>query len=371
MKVALTTNVLAIPPTYFVVNHAQRLASRHQFEVFALMADIQDPTVSIPVHDYAAFPALLPARRVYLAPFAGRAMSRGIEKYAPDIIHQHFATWSGPALAAAKHSRVPLVTTLHGYDVRALARTAKNPMDLWHRRNVRAIQKRSSRVLGVSKYLADEAIAVGFDARRLDVHYQGIDTDYFTPADDRGVFSNPPIISFVGALSAHKGPLDLVRASLQLIDRHDHRLQLIGAGPLEREIREISRNSSHIELLGKVPKDAVRETLRSSQAMVLPSKRLHGGSEAAGLVLLEAQACGTPVVAYDSGGIAEMMDVGTTGALVQEGDERELTNALREMLQLSSAERTRIGVAARHFVETQRSLKVSAIELERHYLDLI
>jgi len=356
MKVALTTNILAIPPTYFIVSHAQQLADRHQFEVFALMSDVRDPSVTLPVHDFAAFSKLDPSRRVYFAPFAGAAMARGITAFAPDLIHQHFATWSGPAINAAKSLARPLLTTVHGYDVRALARLTQGPMDAWHRRNVRAIQSRSDRVLSVSRYLADEAIAVGFDPQRLEVHYQGIDTDFFTPSTDEFQETDVPLISFVGALSAHKGPMDLVQASIALAEKHDHRLQLIGSGPLEAAIRDRAREFPHIELLGRVSKDTVRDTLRRSRAMVLPSQ--------------ESQGCGAPVIAYDSGGIAEMMDEGTTGTLVPERDVDQLTVAVREMLQMSDPERARLGAAARKFVVHERSLSLSAVELERHYSDL-
>jgi glycosyltransferase involved in cell wall biosynthesis len=371
MKVALTTNVLAVPPTYFIVSHAQKLADRYRFEVFALMADVRDPSVTIPVHDFTAFPKLDPSRRIYFAPLAGAEMAKGISAFNPEIIHQHFATWSGPAISAAKKLAAPLLTTVHGYDVRALSRPIRGPMNFWHRRNVQAIQSESSRVLAVSKYLADEAIAVGFDPQRLEVHYQGVDTDFFSPPSDTGETPDVPLISFVGALSPHKGPLDLVRASIALIAKYDHRLQLIGSGPLEGAIRELALQFPHIELLGRVSKDAVRKTLMGSRAMVLPSQESHGGREAAGLVLLEAQACGTPVIAYDSGGIAEMMDAGTTGTLVPERDVAQLTVAIREVLLLSAGEYARVGAAARDFVVKKRSLTLSSVELERHYSDLM
>ncbi|GHD79239.1 glycosyltransferase involved in cell wall biosynthesis [Salinibacterium amurskyense] len=371
MRVALTTNVLAVPPTYFVVSHAQLLADHHHFESFSLLADVRDPSVTLPVHDFAPFAQLDPARRLYLAPFAGFAMAKGLIQYRPDLIHQHFATWSGPAIRAAGTLDVPLLTTLHGYDVRALAGPTRGAMNVWHRRNVRAIQKVSDRVLSVSKYLADEAIAVGFAPERLEVHYQGIDTAFFTPASDAAPVIEAPLISFVGALNSHKGPLDLVRASISLVATHDHRLRVIGAGPQEGILRDLADQHPHIELLGRVPKAVVRDTLRASRAMVLPSQESQGGREAAGLVLLEAQACGTPVIAYNSGGISEMMDAGTTGILVPERDVEGLAIAIREMLQMSNGERARLGAAARDFVVKERSLTNSAAELEQHYSEVL
>jgi len=370
MKVALTTNVLAIPPTYFIVSHAQQLANRHHFEAFALLADVRDSSVTVPIHDFAAFARLSAARRIYLAPFAGAAMAKGIREFNPDIIHQHFATWSGPAISSAHKLVRPLLTTVHGYDIRTLAKPARSPMQLWHQHNVRATQEHSDRVLSVSRYLADEAIAVGFDPRRLQVHYQGIDTEFFTPSPTSSTNMEAPLLTFVGALSPHKGPMDLVRASISLFSAQEHRLRIIGSGPQEAQIRELARTFPHIEVMGRLPKDAVRDTLRLSRAMVLPSQESAGGREAAGLVLLEAQACGTPVVAYDSGGIREMMDVGTTGTLVPERDIDQLTIALREMLRLSDTDRTTLGDAARNFVTAQRSLSHSARELADHYSDL-
>lgn len=371
MKVALTTNVLRVPPTYFVTSHAQQLAHRHEFEVFALLADIRDVSVSVPIRDFAAFPRLSTGRRVYLAPFAGRSMTAAIRRFEPDIVHQHFATWSRPAIAAAAHNRVPLVTTLHGYDVRVLASKASGPLDVWHRQNVRAIQKQSDRVLSVSKYLADEAISVGFDSSRLEVHYQGIDTDFFTPLGDASTSREAPIVSFVGALDTHKGPLDLVEASLRNVRDYEHRLLLVGSGPLESRLRELADEYPHIELLGSVERSRVRDLLRRSRVMVLPSQQSQGGREAAGLVLLEAQSCGTPVVAYNSGGIAEMIDADRSGVLVAEQDIAALSSALRGMLELSEIELAQMSAAARDFVVTERSLKRSCVELERHYADLV
>ncbi|TBN55953.1 glycosyltransferase [Glaciihabitans arcticus] len=369
MRIALTTNVLLVPPTYFAVNHALRLADRHEFEMFALLADVRDAAITIPVHDYAAGRGLPRQRRMFFAPFAGPAMRRGIERFGADVIHQHFATWSGPAIAASRHGGTPLLTTLHGYDVRVLAHAGGGPMNAWHRRNVRAMQAASTRVLAVSRYLADEAIAVGFDPARLQVHYQGIDTDYFTPGGSAP--SGSPLISFVGALNEQKGPRDLVAASLAVVGRFEHRLRLIGSGPLEAELRALAADHPHIEVLGGVPRETVRATLRESLTMVLPTQAHNGGREAAGLVLLEAQACGTPVIAYNSGGVSEMLVDGVTGELVPESSVDGLTSAVAAMLALSAPERATLGVAARDFVVRERSLALSCAELEQHYTELV
>lgn len=366
----MTTNMLLVPPTYFVINHAERLATRHTFEVFALLADIRDSSVTVPIHDFAPFPALARSRRQYLAPFAGRQMTRAIERFSPDVIHQHFATWSGPALVAARRVHAPLLTTVHGYDVRVMTGSNRSPMSLWHRHNVRGIQKAAHRVLAVSRYLADEAIAGGFQPSTLHVHYQGIDTDFFTPSDEDSGRSESPIVAFVGALNAQKGVLDLIEASLQLVAGHDHQLIVVGVGPLEARIREIAVEHPHITVLGSVPREGVREIMRMARVLVLPSQQHNGGREAAGLVLLEAQACGTPVIAYESGGIPEMLVPDTTGVLVPERNLKGLTSAMKDILMLEGSALASMGIAARNFVVEQRSVAHSCLELERHYDDI-
>lgn len=370
MRVAVTTNILLTPPNYFVTEHAQRLRSQHEFCVFALLADVRDPSIEVPVRDFAALPRAPLRLRRWAAPFADGALRAAVIEFAPDVIHQHFATWSSPAIAASRASRAPLIVTVHGYDIRSLFTRSMHPLTLVHRREVRAAARAASRVLSVSRYLADEAIAGGFDASRLEVHYQGVDTEYFTPGDG-STTSDVPIVSFVGALEPHKGVLDLVEASCALSDVYEHRLVLAGAGSLDERLRAISRENPHIEVMGRVSREGVRGLLRSSRVLVLPSRPLAGGAEAAGLVLLEAQACGTPVIAYDVGGTAEMMRAGDTGLLVPDGDRASLGAAIREILLIDDSERALLSRRAREFVVTSRSVENSSAELVRHYGDVI
>jgi glycosyltransferase involved in cell wall biosynthesis len=101
--------------------------------------------------------------------------------------------------------------------------------------------------------------------------------------------------------------------------------------------------------------------------LVLPTRVNGLAREAAGLVLLEAQACGTPVIAYDSGGTGEMLRDGDTGWLAVEGDISALTSRVGDVLALSDLERAAVGERARRFVVAERSLARSAEELAAIY----
>lgn len=369
MRIALSTGVLFVPPLYFSLNHAEKMKSDHEFRMFTLLGRVTDPEVTIPVESAVPMAALPVALRQAFIPFSLPALASRIRRFQPDLVHQHFATWSTPAITAATRNRVPLITTLHGYDAFATIGEPTSAMSRWHRRNVTLTQRHSTRVLAVSRYLADQAVSGGFDSSRLSVHYQGVDTDFFSVVERSE--ASDPIILFVGALSALKGVRDLVAASAALCATMPHRLVLVGQGPLERELRAANASMPHMQLLGRLNRMAIRDLMQQAKVLVLPTQEYRGRREAAGLVLLEAQACGTPVVAYDSGGTSEMLEKDASGLLVPEKNRRELGEALRAVLALDSAEYQRMRASARRFVEQNRSLAASCDELEQHYLSAV
>lgn len=370
MRVAVTTGLLPIPPLYFVVQHALQLAHRHEFRVLARAAEVTDTQLDLAVD--SAVPRLGPwSARQYAALAAGGVHARRIRNARPDIIHQHFATWMHGPATAARQTGAALVTTLHGYDVAAAEAAERTPLARFHARSIGLAIERSHRLLAVSRSLADRAIAAGFPADRLDVHYQGIDTDFFTPAlSSPPQPGHPPVLLFVGALAVRKGLPDLLRTSIELVRTTPHVLRVVGAGPLEGDLRAAAAQHPHIEALGSLPRNHVREAMRDAHALVLPTQQDGQWREAAGLVLLEAQACGTPAVAYASGGTPEMIVHGETGLLVPERDERALLDAVRTMLTTPPRAHEAMRSRAREWVVAERSLAASAEQLDAVYLDL-
>ncbi|MCZ2403926.1 glycosyltransferase [Paenarthrobacter sp. Z7-10] len=371
MKVALTKSTLLVPPTYFAINHARQMCDEHEFRFFTLAAKLADSDLGVPVQDFVPFRKANFTDREKFIPLFMPVMSAAIARFQPDIIHQHFATWSWPAVRASKGRGFPLLTTIHGSDVVVAGRPAATAMARWHHRNIRLAQEQSSRILAVSTYLADLAVVAGFPAKKIQVHYQGIDTEFFEPGpegetDDSAPSDGPPRILFVGSINQQKGILDLVQASKQLVKRVEHELVVIGSGPLESVVRKEIEGSTHISLLSQLDRVSVRNWMRRATVLVAPSQEYRGAREAAGLVLLEAQACGTPVVAYQSGGTGEMVDP-VSGGLVPEGDVPALRGRVEEALNLSDRDQMSMSGAARSFVLRERSLALSCEELGRHY----
>src|SRR5690606_3223912 len=116
MRIALTMGVLQVPPTYFAINHAESLRTEHDFHAFALAAEVRDPDIQVPVTQSSFFPALGFQQRMRLGPLSLARMTSQVKRFQPELVHQHFATWCTPAASVAA-SGVPLITTVHGYDV--------------------------------------------------------------------------------------------------------------------------------------------------------------------------------------------------------------------------------------------------------------
>lgn len=377
MRIALTKGTLRIPPTYFAVQHALALRDRHDFEVFSLLSQVDDPGIAaaLTFHEAVGFHSAPLRVREALIPSAFRRMARDIARFAPDVIHQHFANWAQPAVRAATAGDVPLVVTVHGSDVWAGLDVpgGGSPAGLrgqYHRDAIRSALAHARTVLAVSEFLASQVVRTGADARKIHVHYQGIDTDFFTPAPTGQAGSAPPVVLFVGALVSTKGVHDLLTASIELRKRSAHELRIVGDGPLASAVADIAAQHPHISLLGVLDREAVRRQMREAHVLTLPTQGERGRAEAAGLVLLEAQACGTPVVAYASGGTPEMLLPEETGWLVPERDVPALADTLARVLGITGSDYDGVATRARDFVVRHRSLASSARQLDDIYRSL-
>lgn len=366
-RIAVTTPLLAIPPTYFVTEHAEQLlrpGTDWVFRVHPLASHVAEGATRIPV--VPALPNVGSfSQRSRIASATMPLQALHVIRERPDLIHQHHGVWTAGAAAAARRLRIPMITTFHGTDAVTAALPHPQGLQRVHRHQARLAFSRSDRILAVSEHLRGVALAAGAPADRTLVHYQGIDTDVFTPSPVRE--DRPPAIYVLSALIPRKR-IDLaIRASQQLMHDVDHELHIIGDGPLRSELSRLASDTPHITFHGQVDRSRVLEALRSADLLVLPSR-----AEAAGLVLLEAQACGVPVVVTGGDGKQEMLQDGVTGTVTApDPTPVELARALHAWLPDSSRMREQVARAARDFVVTQRSVRVGAERLVQIYDEVL
>jgi colanic acid/amylovoran biosynthesis glycosyltransferase len=261
-------------------------------------------------------------RRIAFAPL----FHRRVKRLHPDLMHAHFAS-SGKALLSLQMAlRRPLIVTLHGgSDV---------PLHRPYAGMYRELAEKATLFLCVSDFIRRQAIDAGYPAEKLVVHYIGIDRTLFSPPIEAAATDS---VLFVGRLVEMKGCEYALRA-MQVVQarRPATELTIIGDGPLRAELERLA-TQLHLKckFLGIQSPEFIREMLRRTRLLCLPSVTTADGhhAEGLGLVLLEAQAMGVPVVSTFHAGIPEAVADGVTGTLVPERDSERLAAAILQLLE--------------------------------------
>lgn len=286
---------------------------------------------------------------------------RALASRRPAILHAHFGVNASVALPLTRALRIPFVVTYHGMDI-AVRRTGAGV-----RRRRAKIFATADRIIAVSDFIADRLRAAGCPESKLTVHYIGVDTNRFAPGDPAD--GHNARILFAGRLVEKKGVIHLLRA-LPHVQQVVPTAELVVAGDgelrstLETEARRLGVQG---RFLGVQTSDQMRTLMRESAVLCAPSVVAKSGdAEGLGMVLVEAQATGTPVVAFDSGGAAESVVPGVTGFIVPERDEEALAKSLTEILAVPERRR-RMSTAARAHVLENFDLIRQTAQLERIY----
>jgi teichuronic acid biosynthesis glycosyltransferase TuaC len=248
-------------------------------------------------------------------------------------------SWAYPdgvaTVAVGRALGLPVVVKLHGSDIDVLA---TRPTLRWQL--ARALP-RAARVVAVSRALGAAAVSLGVDPARVDIVGNGIDASLFRPRDahearaalGRGADDRPWIL-YVGRLAEDKGVLDLAAAFATVSAAHRRAaLVLVGEGPARGALEAaLAPFGARAILVGARPLAEVPLWMAAANLVTLPSHH-----EGAPNVLLEALACGRPVVATRVGGIPDIVHRDELGALVPVSDRPALAAALARALETSSS----------------------------------
>jgi glycosyltransferase involved in cell wall biosynthesis len=287
--------------------------------------------------------------------------ARAMEAEGVDHVHCHFS--NHPAAAGFLISRlvgIPYSFTAHGFDL--------------HVDRHMLCQKVADAafVVPISEYnrrLIVEECGERADAKLVVIHC-GVDTGFFRPREGT-IPKRPFTIACVGTLHEVKGQGYLVEACRLLAETGlDVRCTLVGEGPdraaLARQIDSAGLRG-RVEMVGRRTRAEVAELLGRAHVLAAPSvPTKEGKREGIPVVLMEAMACGVPVVASGISGIPELVDDETTGLLVPPRDPQALARALRRVND-DPALRDRIGHGGREKVEREFDVRTNAAELVRRF----
>lgn len=302
-----------------------RWAQPRSYLFRAPVADEAIPGCDVAWPTYPALPAL---SRPFNGWLCARAIHDHAAAFAPDVILSYWLypdAWG--AWRVARRLGLPLVAGARGSDIRV--------RDAVSRRLTRPVVREAERLLVVSADLGRLAVRdYGADPARVRVIPNGCDATIFHLRDraaarrDLGVGTDDELVLYVGRLVAEKGLRELAEAMRVLRRaRPRARLVMVGDGPLQAEFAALAADASiGLHLAGAQPALRVAEWMAAADLVALPSY-----SEGHPNVLVEALACGRPVVSCPVGGVPEVVDE-ASGVLVPPRDAAALAAGLEAVL---------------------------------------
>ncbi len=269
-----------------------------------------------------------------------------------DLIDAHYLYPDGVSAAKlARHFGKPLVLTARGTDVNVIAKMpgpGRMVMD--------AIDAADA-VITVSSALRDALIGLGADPARITVIRNGVDTGLFHETDRdetrRQYGLTGHVLASVGNLVSLKGHDLVIRALAELPDTS---LMIAGGGSLRAELETLANETGvagRVRFLGAIPQTELPKIYSAADALVLASS-----NEGLPNVIMEAIACGTPVVATSVGGIPEIITSREAGLLLRDRSHGAIAEAVRALWQSPPAR-----AATRALAQSYRWSETTAAQL--------
>ena len=280
-----------------------------------------------------------------------RAFLQIMKKENYDVIHSHYWLSGKVAMAAAKELAIPLVHTMH-----TMARVknlnlaeGESPEPMIRVQGETQVAEAADALIANTDAEAASLVTL-YDACPDTVHVvtPGVNLQVFTPGEGRSAARNVVglpqdglVVTFVGRIQPHKGPEVLIRATSEMVKhspalRHKLIVNIMGgaSGANAEEVDRLKELATWLELddvvrfAPPVERDSLAAWYRAADLVCVPSY-----SESFGLVALEAQACGTPVVATAVGGLRTAVADGFSGVLVDGHDPKAWSSVITRLLQ--------------------------------------
>ncbi|AOY87510.1 hypothetical protein BKP64_04610 [Marinobacter salinus] len=268
------------------------------------------------------------------------------------------------ALLNKMRRSIPYTCYVHGEDVE-IARTSREISIL-----TRWVMRHAEKIIANSENTANILRSWWGIEDQLVVMTPGVDVDRFRPASQNRPSRWPGkrVVLTVGRLQKRKGHDMMIRA-LPLIRNQipDAHYCIVGGGEEESALRSLASSlkvRDLVEFAGELNDQDMLECYQQCDLFALPNRRVNNDDEGFGMVLLEAQSCGRPVLAGDAGGTRETLIQGDTGVIVDCTEPEPLANKVNELLG-DPSQLDKMGQAGRVHMEKNFSwdeLAVRAIE---------
>ncbi len=314
--------------------------------------------------------------------FFNRSLTKKASAINADVYEAHAVSGYGfPKALEKQNIKKPFIHTIHGVlaDEYEQAKKEGNPsvkgrLANYFMHNLAKLEEETAHnatlIVTISKYSL-EKIQKHYHVHKNKIRIvpNGVDVERFKPSgnlESRRKFGlgDEPVVLFVGSLIPRKGLPFLVEAAKKIVKQLENtKFLIVGDGPLRSQLTDSLKAADllgNFSFLGNFKDEVLSDVYNCADVFVLPSIQ-----EGQGIVLLEAQASGKAVVAFDVGGIKEAVQNGETGLLVERGSIDGLANALLKLLG-DKALREKLGDNGRRFVSenftwdicTQRMLNV-------------
>jgi glycosyltransferase involved in cell wall biosynthesis len=291
---------------------------------------------------------------------AERLFARVFARVRPDVVLAEYGMTGVLVMDACRRRQIPLVVHFHGFDA------SKSGVLDWHREGYAELFERAFAVVAVSRAMCNRLVSLGADPNRLHHIVYGVNCNLFEGAHPA---SAPPLFLACGRFVEKKAPQLTLKAFAEVARAHpEARLRMIGDGPLLPTCQTLAREmgiEDQIEFLGARSHAEVLKEMRGARAFVQHSiVAPDGDSEGTPVSVIEAGACGLPVIATRHAGIPDVVIEGETGLLVDEGDVAGMAERMRRLVEEPQTAGL-LGKRAREHIQSHYSQTDSIEKLSR------
>lgn len=323
-------------------------------------------------HQYGLMDKLRMAGKIIWSLEAKDKINRLLDRFPADVAHAHCIYHHlSPSVLSACHERgIPTVMTAHDLKLACPAYKMLNSTGICERckggnlshllinrcvrdslmvsglvalesavhKSLGLYRKNLNKIVVPSLFFKEKLIEWGWDEQMLEYIPNFIRPENYQPQYEPGDY-----FLYFGRLAPEKGVGTLIKAALKA----GVTLRIAGTGPMEAELKAmVPAGNTQIEFMGFCGGEKLWSLVRGSRAVVLPSEWY----ENAPMSVLEAYACGKPVIGARIGGIPEMVQDAETGYLFESGDSDLLSDCLGRLEGMSGQEVMQLGKHAREYV---------------------